>query len=593
MPNIDHERKRISAVILVYGPPGAGKTSTLYALARLLPPGTHGKVQPLQQGDGRLLRLDYRPHDTDQVFGYQMTYRLVGSPGAIEVDLLRPVVGAADALLFVADSSPGALQANVKALEVLDKMVRGSGKQIADVPIVFIYNKRDLRDAVEIRTLEERLNPLGSPYVATSAVRGQGVMEALQRLTATVAVDSRSELQNAQIGVGSANAKTTPHGADYHSARSVHADGDDVTNVTSNSYSGGGVDRWDGDDDKTEVNAGEDAWDLGGDEPAPAAPPQPARAQGPQPTRGAGNAAMVSGRHQAALARPARAAAPAPAPAPQRRAPAQPVYSDSQWRTPEDLAQDVDADDRTSPYMDGEDVFQEDEAPPEEPAPRRAQPAGRPAARGPAPQPPPPQAPPGRARVGAPVGAQRARRVEPTPSPAQERSVGAYQQGGPAPTSTGTMRGLSRAPAQSPTSTATMRGLGRPDLGGTEPPEASSTMTINALGREPESWEADVERTGHTMRVVVSEMVGYVVTRIGTPRASSRRTIRLPIRATQMDTMVPQDLVLEIDLRGSEPTPTARQSPSSSDRSGQHTIAYVIAASAALIAFLVLAFILR
>lgn len=588
MPNIDHERKRISSVILFYGPPGAGKTSTLYALARLLPPGTHGKVQPLTQGDGRLLRLDYRPHDTEQVYGYQMTYRLVGSPGAIEVDLLRPVVSAADAILFVADSSPGALQANVKALEVLDKMVRGGGKQLADVPIVFIYNKRDLRDAVEVRTLEERLNPLGSPYIATSAVRGQGVMEALQRLTATVAVDSRRDLQNSQMGIGPSNAKTTPHGADFQSARSIHArgDGDDVTNITGNAQ-GGGPNRWDGDEDKTDINGPDGDWDPEGDEPAAAPAPKPLR---PEPARATSSlrpgpqSQMVSGRHQAA---------PPAAPPAARRPPAQPVYSETQWRTPQDLAEDVDADDRTSPYMDGENVFEEEQAPPEEPPPRRAPPQA-PARQAPsrsAPTPPPQVAQ--RARVGAPVMPQKARRVETGGPP--ERGAGAYQQGGPPPTATGTMRGLNRpSPQGGPTATGAMRGLGRGPDQGMEPPEASSTMTINALGREPESWEADVERSGHTMRVVVNEMVGFVVTRIGTPRASSRRTIRLPIRATQMDTMVPQDMVLEIDFRGSEPSMTLRQLPTSTHSAAPNsTILVVLAAVVTVMLFLWLAFVAR
>ena len=109
MANIDHERKRITAVLLVYGPPGAGKTTALYALARHLPPGTHGKVAPLQQGDERLLRLDYRPNDHDMVYGYQLSFRLVTCPGPINMDLVRPVLAAADAVMFVADSASDSL----------------------------------------------------------------------------------------------------------------------------------------------------------------------------------------------------------------------------------------------------------------------------------------------------------------------------------------------------------------------------------------------------------------------------------------------------------------------------------------------------
>lgn len=565
MANIDHERKRVSAVILLYGPAGAGKASTLYSLARILPPGTHGKVQPLTAQDNRLLRLDYRPHETDQAYGYQLNYRLVGAPGAADVDLLRPVVGACDALLFVADSAPGALQGNVKALELLDKLVRSGGRQLADVPMVFLYNKRDLRDAVEIRTLEERLNPLGCNYVAGSALRGQGVLEAIQRLTATVAVDVRKELQSSQQGLGGSNARTTPHGADLALGRALHdAGGDDHTSLSSQ---GGGTD-YGGDDDRTEVNPEEGDW--GGDLPAPEARrPEPVRAA-ISPVRSGGHRAAPApapaGRNTGTFSQPPQAAQQGTGSFRRQAAPPQPAPNESQWRTPDALSEDVDADDRTSPYMDGDQMFSEEEPLPEPQPVRRggggvrlqggAPPPGRPA-------PPPPPAPPvapARARVGSPAPAAAAaagnkpRRIDPParpeppapPAPAPAMASRAPRQGGQNPTATGQMRAMGgRGGLQEP--------WAAPD---SSEPSASSTMTINALGREPEGWEGEVDRGGHSVKVAVGEMAGYVVTRIGTPRASSRRTIRLPVRVTHMDTLVPQDVILELDFRAAD-TPSA------------------------------------
>ncbi len=264
MASIDHERKRISAAILFYGPPGAGKTTALYALARQLPTGTHGKVAPLHRGDGRLLKLDYRPHDAELVYGYQVNFRLVACPGSIEVDLIRPILGAVDAIMFVADSSKSALRANVKALELLERMLRPTGRSLADQPMVFLYNKRDLREAVEIRQLEERLNKHGCSYIAASAVRGQGVLDSLQRLTASVAVQVRQEVQASQSGgVAAGNAKTVAHGTTFQDARALHDDQslDDVTAVSADRRTGA---RWQGDDDKTEINrgTGEPSWTV-------------------------------------------------------------------------------------------------------------------------------------------------------------------------------------------------------------------------------------------------------------------------------------------------------------------------------------------
>ncbi len=273
MANIDHERKRITAVLLFYGPPGAGKTTSLYALARHLPPGTHGKVAPLQPGDDRLLRLDYRPHDHELVYGYQLSFRLVTCPGAVEVELVRPVLAAADAVMFVADSASNSLNANVKALELLDKMARSAGRRLDGMPIVFMYNKRDLRDALEIRLLESRLNTFGGNYLAASAIRGQGVLEAVQRLTATVAVQLRTELQS-EPGIQGSTAATVAHGTTFQQARAIEGvsnDLDDVTAVsTDHAVAKPAAVGWDlGNDDKTEVNPAGGGWDVTGRAQAP------------------------------------------------------------------------------------------------------------------------------------------------------------------------------------------------------------------------------------------------------------------------------------------------------------------------------------
>jgi hypothetical protein len=86
----------------------------------------------------------------------------------------------------------------------------------------------------------------------------------------------------------------------------------------------------------------------------------------------------------------------------------------------------------------------------------------------------------------------------------------------------------------------------------------SATQVINALGRQPEAWERDIVRTAHPMKIPVADLAGYVVSRIGTPSASTRRTITVPVRATHMDTLMPQDFLLEIEFRGGGPmTPQA------------------------------------
>lgn len=609
MANIDHERKRITAVLLFYGPPGAGKTTSLYALARHLPPGTHGKVAPLQPGDDRLLRLDYRPHDHELVYGYQLSFRLVTCPGAVEVDLVRPVLAAADAVMFVADSASNSLNANVKALELLEKMARSAGRRLTDVPMVFMYNKRDLRDALEIRLLESRLNQVGGNYLAASAIRGQGVLEALQRLTATVAVQLRTELQ-AEPGVQGSTAATVAHGTTFQQARAIHGgqDVDDVTAVSPDAVpapaAGAG---WDlRNDDKTEVNPMGGGWNVDG-QPQP---PAPARRAAPAP-RPAARAATPQRREVPSRGDTARRAAPSQ-PSRGRAAhgqtsraapiqdtgdftdisaytndsPADPVVAaDGQWRTPDALA-DFDSDDHTMPYTDfASEVGDVPDAPSRidsgpqtgpasalsgrrpsssrasrrAPTPSRATPAVRPA---PTPRPAQRQVPVQRA---APVQRQAPARAPARP-PAQRATASMRTSG-----QDSRARRVEPPARQAPpvaARAAEPRPVGAADPGGS----FTKTMAINALGREAEAWEAGLEQAGHPVRVRVPDLAGYVVSRIGTPKAASRRTVRVPIRATHMDTLVPQDFLVDLEFRGSSPGAAPAVSARKTNASDQRTV---------------------
>ncbi len=633
MANIDHDRKRITAVLLFYGPPGAGKTTSLYALARHLPPGTHGKVAPLQQGDERLLRLDYRPHDHEMVYGYQLSFRLVTSPEQMDVDLVRPVLAAADAVMFVADSASNSLNANLSAMEQLDRMALSCGRRLDDLPIVFMYNKRDLRDALEIRLLEKRLNRFGSNYLAASAIRGQGVLEALQRLTATVAVQLRTELAGAP-GVTESTSSTQAHGTSYDQARAMQEQGQDMDDVTAVSVERGaaGVASWqgqnEGSDDHTEVNPSGVGWEI--DAAPPAAPPSPPRQSRtrpapqqqygqphqPEPFDDRGGRPGFGSRPESGTDS-FRSVSQRRAPRQQQRQapPPNPVYADQSWRTPEAFA-DIASDDHTMPYMDFEqevgELPQAGEVSPVQgrPQDRRSGPASatslrRPPSAGRGPEYRAPQSAPQRGRHAtdgrsAPGSHPSARRVDSSRITGSMRNVGNQASGhGYADSSirnvpsSGSIRNVpSSGSIRNVPSSASIRNVaghvphahqgqprahqgqprahqGQPHAhqGQAPPPQPQSTprqpqgnqggqssftktMAINALGREAEPWEVGIEHSGHQVQLMAPDLSGYVVSRIGTPKAASRRTVRIPVRATHMDTLVPQDFLLDIEFRG-------------------------------------------
>ena len=55
---------------------------------------------------------------------------------------------------------------------------------VSEVPVVFLYNKRDVPAAVSVAELERTLNPLGAPAFPAIATNGEGLAPALAALCA-------------------------------------------------------------------------------------------------------------------------------------------------------------------------------------------------------------------------------------------------------------------------------------------------------------------------------------------------------------------------------------------------------------------------
>src|SRR5690606_18648984 len=97
-----------------------------------------------------------------------------------------------DGLVFVADSQPSRMDANLESLQNLRDNLREHGLELSKVPHVFQYNKRDLDDVVAIDELERALNAHKAPALPTWAALGDGMYEALETI-ARLVLDSFEE----------------------------------------------------------------------------------------------------------------------------------------------------------------------------------------------------------------------------------------------------------------------------------------------------------------------------------------------------------------------------------------------------------------
>ena len=184
MALINFARREIEVKIVFYGPAWSGKTTNVEVLHRLMPASQRGELHSLRTEQDRTLFFDYVPVQLGEIAGFRARFKLFTVPGQIFYkETRRVVLQGADAVVFVADSSPARAAANMASLVDLEENLAGHGLDLHSIPLVIQLNKRDLPDALPVADMESELNPFGVPVVEAVASDGRGVLDTLRRIT--------------------------------------------------------------------------------------------------------------------------------------------------------------------------------------------------------------------------------------------------------------------------------------------------------------------------------------------------------------------------------------------------------------------------
>jgi mutual gliding-motility protein MglA len=182
--------REIAAKVVYYGPGLSGKTTSLKQVYAGIRPDTRGQLISLSTEGDRTLFFDFLPVKIDPIGGLGLRLQLYTVPGQVFYDATRKLVlNGADGVVFVADSQPTAMDANLESMSNLETNLAEMGIDLGSFPLVLQYNKRDLPGAVPVEELSRQLNKYRAPEFHTVASRGEGILPALREITRLVVKD--------------------------------------------------------------------------------------------------------------------------------------------------------------------------------------------------------------------------------------------------------------------------------------------------------------------------------------------------------------------------------------------------------------------
>jgi hypothetical protein len=145
-----------------------------------------GKLISLATSSDRTLFFDFLPIEALAIKGFKTKFQLYTVPGQVIYNTTRQLVlRGVDGLIFVADSQYEKMAENVESFQNLEDNLKTLKLDLADIPYVLQYNKRDLATAAPVDYMEFLLNnrEAQAPSFTAVASKCEGVFESLNMIT--------------------------------------------------------------------------------------------------------------------------------------------------------------------------------------------------------------------------------------------------------------------------------------------------------------------------------------------------------------------------------------------------------------------------
>lgn len=198
MPQLDVNRGAARCVLVYHGPRQAGKSTTLQAIRRSLPPAMRGDVLVRPSGAHPTLYVEHLRVRPCWIGDLTLELDLVALPDHEGLPLLGELLSITDGVVFVADSQAGRVDQDRAALRALEEALRVARVNVATLPFAFQWNKRDVPGTLAPADLARAVGARGRPGFEAVATAGEGVLSPLRevalaaarRLTSTRELDA-------------------------------------------------------------------------------------------------------------------------------------------------------------------------------------------------------------------------------------------------------------------------------------------------------------------------------------------------------------------------------------------------------------------
>jgi signal recognition particle receptor subunit beta len=193
MTFINYAAKEINCKVVYYGPGLGGKTTNLQFIYDRTAPESRGKMISLATETDRTLFFDFLPLELGRIRGFKTRFHLYTVPGQVFYEASRKLIlKGVDGVVFVADSQPERMEANIESIRNLESNLKEYGFDLMELPYALQFNKRDLSEATPVSEMYRMLNYKREPTFQAVATEGRGVFDTLKAVAKQILIHLRN-----------------------------------------------------------------------------------------------------------------------------------------------------------------------------------------------------------------------------------------------------------------------------------------------------------------------------------------------------------------------------------------------------------------